>query len=191
MCHSTLIGRSFQLALRCWLLFLFGIVGSLAHAEASNEEQLPAPTASLVGQPAFDFLKSLEGRWVVQGGDEGQFGWEFDVTSRGSVVIERLKVGTPAEMITAYYLDNGELIAAHYCQLKNRPQLTAVSTSDGGDLNLVCNGAVGNTRSHAELHMHGVHFQKRGDSLSIWMDMFEKGDVAYTASFTLVRVGAL
>jgi hypothetical protein len=93
-------------------------------------------------------------------------------------------------MATVYYLDDGELIAAHYCQLKNRPNLTAVSTTAEGDLHLACNGKVGNTKSHAELHMHGVHFQRRGDSLFIWMDMFENGQVAYRPSFELVRAGA-
>jgi hypothetical protein len=110
------------------------------------------------GQAGLDYLKGLEGRWVVAGGEEGRFGWEFDVTSRGSVVVERLKVGTPTEMTTIYYLEGGKLNAAHYCQLKNQPRLTAVATEAEGELHFVCNGHVGNTESHAELHMHGVHF---------------------------------
>jgi hypothetical protein len=156
---------------------------------AFTSKPAPASTPSLVGQAAFDFLKGLEGQWVAREGEGGQSGWEFDVTSRGSVVVERLRVGTPAEMTTVYYLDDGELIAAHYCQLKNRPHLTAVSTTADGDLHLACNGRVGNTQSHAELHMHGVHFQRRGDSLLIWMDMFENDEAAYHAAFELVRAG--
>jgi hypothetical protein len=167
------------------------VVGLIAASLAACESQpTPARTPSLIGQAAFDFLKDLEGQWVVQGGEEGPFGWEFDVTSRGSVVVERLKVGTPAEMTTVYYLDDAELIAAHYCQLKNRPHLTAVPTEAEGQLHLACDGEVGNTRSHAELHMHGVHFQRTGDSLLIWMDMFENGKVAFQASFELVRASA-
>jgi quercetin dioxygenase-like cupin family protein len=46
MCHRTLIGRSLQAALRCWLLFLLGLVGSLAHAQAPDQEQALTRTAS-------------------------------------------------------------------------------------------------------------------------------------------------
>ena len=93
-------------------------------------------------------------------------------------------------MTTTYYLGDGKLNAAHYCQLKNQPHLTAVSTEAEGDLHFVCNGHVGNTKSHAELHMHGVHFQKKGDALLIWMDMLENGEVAFQTSYELVRAGS-
>jgi hypothetical protein len=72
------------------VIFLLAGAGIPAHAQES----------SLVGQAALEYLKDLKGKWVVQGGDKGEFGWEFDVTSRGSVVTERLKVGTPTEMTT-------------------------------------------------------------------------------------------
>ena len=147
----------------------------------------PKKTLSSEGQAGLDYLKGLRGQWVVQGGDEGQFGWEFDVTSRGNVVVERLKVGTPTEMTTVYYLDGDKLNAAHYCQLQNQPHLTAVNTENEGDLVFICDGNVGSTESHDELHMHGVHFQKKGDSLLIWMDMLEDSKLAFKTSYELVR----
>ena len=45
MCHQTLIGRSLQAVLRCSLLFLLGLVGSFAHAQAPAEEQALTWTA--------------------------------------------------------------------------------------------------------------------------------------------------
>ena len=90
-------------------------------------------------------------------------------------------------MTTTYYLDDGQLNAAHYCQLQNQPHLKAVSSETEGDLHFVCNGHVGNTKSHAELHMHGVHFQKKDDSLLIWMDMLEDGKIAFKTTYELVR----
>ena len=116
------------------------------------------------------------------------FGWEFDVTSRGSVIIERLKVGTPAEMTTVYHLDNGILLGNHLCQLQNQPNLTAVESETEGDLHFLCDGQVGSTQSHNELHMHGVHFQKKDSSLVIWMDMLEDGEVAFETRYELFRV---
>ena len=134
-----------------------------------------------------EFLRGLEGTWVVQDGDEGPFGWSFEVTSRGSPVLERLKVGTPTEMSTTYHLDNGALLAAHFCQLENQPHLRAVRSELEGDLHFLCDGDVGNTASHAELHMHGVHFRRDGERLRVWMDMVKDGEVAFETSYSLVR----
>ena len=45
MCHQTLMGRSLRAALRCSWLFLFGLVGSFAHAQAPTQEQALTRTA--------------------------------------------------------------------------------------------------------------------------------------------------
>ena len=45
MCHQTLISRSLQVALSCSLLFLLGMVGSFAHAQAPDQEPALAWTA--------------------------------------------------------------------------------------------------------------------------------------------------
>ncbi|MCH9033446.1 MAG: hypothetical protein IID42_02950 [Planctomycetes bacterium] len=138
-------------------------------------------------QAAFNYVKGLEGQWVVDGGKEGTFGWNFDVTSDGTIVIERLKVGTPTEMITVYHLENGRLFADHYCRLGNQPHLSAVNMEVEGDLHFICDGDVGSTESHAELHMHGVHFQKKDDGVLVWMDMFQNDTVTFQTSYMLVR----
>ena len=139
-------------------------------------------------EAALNYLKELQGKWEVNGGDEGVFGWEFDVTSRGNVVVERLKVGTPSEMATVYNIDQGVLKGSHYCQLQNQPHLTAVNSETEGDLHFLCDGQVGNTQSHDELHMHGVHFLKNENSLLVWMDMVENGKVKFETKYELFRV---
>lgn len=138
-------------------------------------------------ETAFNYLKQLEGKWIVQGGKEGVFGWEFDLTSRDGVIIELLKKGTPTEMLTIYNLDDSTLRANHFCQLQNQPNLTAVSSKIEGDLHFLCNGQVGNTKSHDELHMHGVHFQKNNSSLIIWMDMYKNGEIDFETRYELFR----
>jgi hypothetical protein len=158
---------------------------------ACTNEQSEAPNAIPDTESAINYLKGLEGRWVVQGGKEGVFGWEFDVTSRGRVIVERLKVGTPTEMTTVYHIDNGILIGNHYCQLQNQPNLTAVTSEIEGDLHFLCDGNVGNTQSHNELHMHGVHFQKKDKSLLIWMDMFKNGKLDFETRYELFRVDSV
>jgi hypothetical protein len=152
-----------------------------------RQSEVPIPDS----EAAFSYLKGLEGKWVVQGDEEGVFGWEFDVTSRGRVIVERLKVGTPTEMTTVYHLDNGLLIGNHYCQLQNQPKLTAITSDTEGDLHFLCDGKVGNTQSHDELHMHGVHFQKKDTSLLIWMDMFKNGKLDFETRYELFRVDSV
>ena len=139
-------------------------------------------------EAALNYLKELQGNWEVNGGDEGVFGWEFETTSRGNVVVERLKVGTPTEMTTVYNIDKGVLKGSHYCQLQNQPHLTAVNSETDGDLHFLCDGQVGNTQSHDELHMHGVHFKKKENSLLVWMDMVENGKVKFETKYELFRV---
>jgi hypothetical protein len=141
-------------------------------------------------EKAIDYLKVLEGEWIVEGGKEGIFGWEFDLTSRDGVIIERLKKGTPTEMLTIYNLDEGILRANHFCQLQNQPNLIAVTSEAEGDLHFLCNGQVGNTKSHNELHMHGVHFQKNDSSLIIWMDMYKNGEIDFETRYELFRVNS-
>ncbi len=136
----------------------------------------------------FNYLKGLEGKWIVQGGDEGIFGWEFDLTSRDGVIIERLKTGTATEMLTIYNLDDGILRANHFCQLQNQPKLIAASSETEGDLHFLCTEEVGNTTSHDELHMHGVHFQKNDSSLTVWMDMYKNGGIFFETRYELFRV---
>ena len=165
---------------------LIGFV--LFNLVACNPRESQTPNQISNAEEAFDYLKELKGEWVVDGGDEGTFGWEFDVTSRGGVIVERLKVGTETEMATVYHLEEGMLIGNHFCQLQNQPRLAAVESDTEGDLHFLCNGRVGSTRSHNELHMHGVHFQKKDSSLLIWMDMLENEEVAFVTRYELIRV---
>ena len=91
-------------------------------------------------------------------------------------------------MLTIYNLDDGILRANHFCQLQNQPNLIAVNSEVEGDLHFLCNEQVGNTRSHDELHMHGVHFQKKDSSLVVWMDMYKNGAISFETRYELFRV---
>ena len=70
MFHPTLSGRSSHAALRCSLLFLLGVVGPLAHAQAPDQEQFVARTAGdaqLKWGPCPPFLPKGCGIAVVHG----------------------------------------------------------------------------------------------------------------------------
>jgi len=166
-------------------LIMFGSIALLLNSCQSNSNV--ESNVEIESSSALKYLKELEGDWTVDGGDEGTFGWEFDITARGNVIVENLKVGTPAEMTTVYTIDNGKLKANHYCQLNNQPSLMQVNLEKEGDLHFECNGDVGNTQSHDELHMHGVHFRKEDNKVVIWMDMMEKGKISFETKYTLEK----
>jgi len=91
-------------------------------------------------------------------------------------------------MLTVYNLDDGTLFANHFCQLQNQPKLIAVNSDIEGDLHFLCDGRVGNTKTHDELHMYGIHFKKEDSSLIIWMDMFKNGSKDFETKYELFIV---
>jgi hypothetical protein len=173
-----------KLRIQCLLLIiLFCCLIACGKKETQNQN------IDVISNPksALNYLKNLKGKWKVNDTIDGDFGWEFDVTSRGNVVIERLKLGTETEMLTIYNIDNGMLYGNHFCQLQNQPRLIAVNSEIDGDLHFLCNENVGNTISHKELHMHGVHFKKNDDKVVIWMDMFKGDSLAFETRYELSR----
>lgn len=159
------------------LIFVVALTGSVF----AQHEKVEHKNAGL------EYLKGLEGKWVVQTEKEGTFDWDFYVTSKGGVVIERLKIGTPTEMTTTYFIVDGKLHATHFCQLQNQPHLAEADSEIEGDLHFVCSGNVGNTKSHDELHLHGVHYKKDGENIVVSMEMFKNGEVVGRPVYNLSK----
>jgi len=140
-------------------------------------------------EDAMRFLKGLEGKWIaVLDNDQSTYGFEYILSARDKVIIERLRTDIPTEMLTVYNLDNGILRANHFCQLQNQPNLIAVTSEDEGDLNFLCVGEVGNTTTHDELHMHGYHLMKTDSGIKVWMDMYQDGAIAFQSRYELFRI---
>ena len=78
-------------------------------------------------------IKSLAGRWTTVtsmfGKKNQRMFTEYKVTAGGSAVEERIFPGTPQEMISVYYDDNGKLAMTHYCIMRNRPTLKLANSS--------------------------------------------------------------
>ena len=108
---------------------LIAILSPTIHA---HDSQLPPDTSS----PELQQIKSLAGRWTSKtsmfGKKDQRVYTEFEITSAGSAVLEKIFPGTPQEMISVYYDDDhGKLAMTHYCIMRNRPTLKlASSTSD-------------------------------------------------------------
>jgi len=140
-------------------------------------------------EDAMQYLKGLEGKWIaILDSDQSKYGFEYILSARDELIIERLRTDIPTEMLTVYNLDNGILRANHFCQLQNQPNLIAVTSEAEGDLNFLCVGEVGNTKTHDELHMHGYHLMKTDSGLKVWMDMYQDGAIVFQNKYELFRV---
>jgi hypothetical protein len=78
----------------------------------------------------FNQIKSLNGKWSVQGKDENMKGEiDFAVSSNGSIVREIMFPGTPHEMTNIYHLDGQSVVMTHYCAMGNQPMMRATKGS--------------------------------------------------------------
>jgi hypothetical protein len=76
--------------------------------------------------PEFDTIKSLAGAWTTTAEMEGKketVKTTYKVTSGGSAVEETLFAGTPHEMVSVYFLDQGKVMMTHYCTMANQPRM--------------------------------------------------------------------
>ncbi len=91
---------------------------AFTHAGETSQPQ-PAPASA-----EFERMKSLVGTWKGMA-DMGQGPVEmvqqFRLIAGGSVLEEKVFVGTPNEMTTMYYDKKGKLALTHYCVFGNRP----------------------------------------------------------------------
>ena len=128
---------------------ILSLAASLAFAG-----DIPKPKA---GSAEFERMKTLVGTWKGKT-DMGQGPIDLTVDYRllagGSVLEERVFSGTPNEMITMYYDQNGKLAMTHYCVMGNRPGMLLKSSDSktiAFDFDATC--GINPTK---ESHMHAL-----------------------------------
>ena len=165
---------------------LLALMVCLACAVAHAADK-PATTPA---EQAFERLKTLAGEWHGRVGDREK-GPEATVvyrtTAGGSTVMETLFPGTPHEMVTMYFLEEGKLVLEHYCAAGNQPKmaLTKKSTSDALDFNFI-GGANISPRRDGHMHSARLRFASK-DALEAEWDFFKDGKKADTKKFFLTR----
>lgn len=130
---------------------------SLLLAIATTSATANAPAPAKTGSAEFERLKSLVGTWEGKA-DMGQGPIDMTVHFRllagGSVLEERVFVGTPNEMVTMYYEKNGKLALTHYCVMGNQPGMV-LKSSDAKTLRFDFDTACGINPAR-ESHMHAL-----------------------------------
>jgi len=131
------------------LCTILSLVASLAFAGE--------PPKAKPGSPEFERMKTLVGTWQGKT-DMGQGPVDLNVQYRllagGSVLEERVFSGTPNEMVSMYYDQNGKLAMTHYCVMGNRPgMLLKSSDSKSIAFDFDANCGINPTK---ESHMHAL-----------------------------------
>src|SRR5262249_3145231 len=123
-------------------------------AIAAEESDQPQPKKD---SPEFARMKTLVGTWSGKT-DMGQgpvdIKLEYRLLAGGSVLEERCFSGTPNEMVTMYYDQNGKLAMTHYCMFGNRPGML-LKSSDAKTIKLDFDATCG-IDPKKESHMHAL-----------------------------------
>jgi len=138
------------------------------------------------GEAGLQRLRSMAGDWYEIGPD-GQPTDELvsrvSVTSGGNAVHELHFPGQPHEMLTVYYLEEGELTLVHYCVLANRPKMRASEITDDA-LAFTCAGLEDESQSH--MHAARIVSVAPGHNHVEWVN-WDGGRRDHAIAFDLVR----
>ena len=150
-----------------------------------------APTLLAGADPAddavvFEAIKALAGDWRgTYQGDGGNM--RFEITSGGHTVIQTEFPGEPHEMRTLYWLDEGNLVAQHFCMLGNQPRWDVESPDGGATLRFVFTGG-GNLDPAVDQHAHeGVMTIDAAGTLESTWTFWKGGGPSETNTFRLQR----
>jgi len=111
-------------------MFLLTAAVAVKADESTKSDSKPEPKK---GSAEFERMKTLVGAWKGKT-DMGQGPIDVTITYRmlagGSVLEEKVFEGTPNEMVTMYYDQDGKLAMTHYCMFGNRPGMLLKSSDD-------------------------------------------------------------
>ena len=105
---------------------------SFADADPSKKQEVDY-MKPYTGSAELEKIKSLSGTWTGTGmmhGKEQPVTYEYKTTAGGSAVIETAFPGTPMEMVSIYYEEDGKLVMKHFCMLKNQPKMELTNSTE-------------------------------------------------------------
>jgi hypothetical protein len=79
---------------------------------------------------------------------------QYRLLAAGSVLEERVFAGTPNEMVTMYYDQDGKLAMTHYCVFGNRPSMK-IKSADAKTIKFDFDATCG-INPNKESHMHAL-----------------------------------
>ncbi|HKP94704.1 MAG TPA: hypothetical protein VJ385_03005 [Fibrobacteria bacterium] len=138
------------------------------------------------GSAELERLKTLAGTWEGPGpmGKDKPTTVQYKVTGGGSAVEETIMPGTPMEMTTMYYDQEGKVQLTHYCSLGNHPSMK-LTKSEPAKLEF---SLVEGSAPAASMHMHALTLTTadKDHLVADWI-LFDKGAKKDAHTFTLAR----
>ena len=137
---------------------------------------------------AFERLKGLVGTW--QGDSNmGKNQLTYELTSGGTVLLERETDSQQHNMVTAYYVDGGRLALTHYCALGNEPHMVARKIDlESGEIVFDFAGA-GNLTDRDAKYMHNATIKLiDADHFTGLWTMFENNQAKLTVTAQYTRI---
>ena len=164
-------------------LAVMALAASVWAAEGKFEQKKP-------GSPEFEKMKSLVGTWqgkVDVGEGPVDMKVVFRLLAGGTVLEERCFPGTPNEMITMYYEQNGKLALTHYCVIGNRPGMV-LDSSDKDTLRFSFDENCGLDKT-TETHMHAMSLRfDDAETITSTCKLMAGGQVVDQSATTLKKV---
>lgn len=158
---------------------LLGLAGSQASA---------APRQDTNAALGFAKLQTLVGTWEATT-EKGRVTTTYESVSKGTALLERMKVPGETEMVTLYHLDGGNLVLTHYCSAGNQPHMQA-GPFDPARNQLVFNFAGGGNLQDPNVgHMHSAVFTFTGpDEFTSQWTFQQGGQARFTENMQFHRV---
>lgn len=158
---------------------------SFASVSFAEECKMPKPTVNA----RFKALSQLAGDWVGHevGDATGQsIDLSYSLSSNGTILVEKMPLGTPMEMTSVYHSDGKQVLMTHYCAMGNQPRMKSVNNDPQMFRFEFVDGA--NIKSANDAHMHEV-LLTRLDKNHLRQDwtFYQDGKAGGTKSFVFAR----
>lgn len=154
---------------------------------AHSVEEVDAARA----RAAFARLVALEGRWrsvSTKGWDETT---TYQVIARGSVVMSTttFRDAPDRTMVTMFYVDDGRLVATHYCEARNQPHLIAENIDADARRVVFRFAGGGNLADRDQGHMDQAVYEFLGpDRIRSRWTWFQQGEEQWLEDIEITRL---
>jgi hypothetical protein len=146
--------------------------------------RLPAKAHTMSHLAHFESLTALVGQWAGKAPDGRTLHVAYSLHAHNSVLMEHWHLRS-ADALTLYHLDDGQLMATHYCPLCNQPRLNLTAVQ-GTQFRFACVSAT-NLKSAAAEHQHEFEI-KLIDQKHFWRsESYIADGVVATEAVTYVR----
>ncbi len=137
------------------IAIMFALTLSINGLSAADPPQ-PPKLPTVMPPEKFEALKQLAGKWEgTRHSPHGEMPAtvEYQLTSAGTVLTEKLFPGQPDEMLSLYHGDRDDVLMTHYCALGNQPRMKLAKTDDPKVLKFVYLDGT-SMKSVEDPHMH-------------------------------------